>query len=419
MLYRIKISSTKEARQITALKLIHDAGGLTRAELAARLDLNMTAVIRLVTDLIEDDLLHVDADPTLDNLTLQGRGRPAEILKLYPYAGYSLGLEFGRGQLTLTLTNTLGDLVAWTELDRPPVFEATADVVNILIAELHKFTSAHNVAWTRVTALGLALHDVVDAEGNWTTQHSTTPFQVMTYLYEHANLTHGVPIVVEDVSRSFAFAEHKCGAARARPDFIYLFLGKQGIGSGIFVNDTLLKSSSGVCGELGHVNVVPDGKQCQCGSQGCLETVATYQAVETRFNDLVSAGVETTLDIPDISFLAICQASAQGDKAAYLVLDELASHLSYALAAAVNISGAPCVVVGGHLRHAGQGFLNILETALKRLVVGPLLKHIHISYAALPDYAGAWGASLMALEQSFARGSLIHINAKTHELAVQ
>jgi predicted NBD/HSP70 family sugar kinase len=127
---------------------------------------------------------------------------------------------------------------------------------------------------------------------------------------------------------------------------------------------------------------------------------------------LVKQGVKSTLDAKKADFSAICKAAAKGDKPAYLVLDELAEAMGQALAAAINISGAPLILIGGQLQQAGDSFLRNLEAALRRRVVSALLKDIQVRYAALPAYAGAWGAALMALEQAFQEGRLLGLNAK-------
>src|SRR5690606_9223545 len=129
------------------------------------------------------------------------------------------------------------------------------------------------IPWEGVRAVGLALHHIVNAQGEWLTQADLEgeAFPIAAEL--QAAL--GQRVLAEDVSRAFALAERNHGAAREEPDSIYLFVGRDGVGSGIFVDGELLRSSTGVCGEIGHLAVVPGGKRCACGNRGCLETVAT------------------------------------------------------------------------------------------------------------------------------------------------
>ena len=390
------------SRELKLVQLLHRTNGLARAELSELMELNATTTTRLVGALLAEGVLRSESSSVANT-----RGRPTELISIHPEAAYSLGLEFGRKELTIAVVNALGDVLEWQELSKPPPFKAEKESLQGLIEKLDEFVHLKNLDWSKIKAIGAAFHDVVDAEGHWQTQDNPTAIHAEHFLVASLKRT----VIVEDVSRSFAFAEYRTGAARDQTDAIYVFLGSHGVGGGIFVNNNLLKSSSGVCGELGHVVVVPEGAQCHCGSQGCLETVATHRAVVERFKERIGEGIKTTLELNNLNYSSICQGAAQGDKAAFLVLDELADYLGEALAAAINISGAPFVVIGGQLQQAGESFLHKLETVLRRRVVAPLLKSVQVRYASLPTYAGAWGAGLMALEKSLETGGFLELPA--------
>ncbi len=54
-------------------------------------------------------------------------------------------------------------------------------------------------------------------------------------------------------------------------DFCVINIGP-GIGVGIVSNGKILRGSKNAAGELGHVTVNPEGRKCNCGKNGCLET---------------------------------------------------------------------------------------------------------------------------------------------------
>ena len=390
-----------EDRQTKLLQHIATNHGVTRNDLADSMNLNITTVTKLVANLIDQNFIQTKTNPD------QTRGRPTETLHLNPNARYTIGLEFGRKHLMGIVVDACGEPVFHNELRDVPEFEAKECTIMALADRAKLVAEKAGIDWERVTTVGLALHDVVDAHGRWSLHNQTNdaPFEVRPALENYLNRT----CVIEDVSRSFAYAEQLRGAGSNKADSIYVFTGKDGVGGGIFVNNRLLKSSTGVCGELGHIVVEPGGKRCHCGAQGCLETVATPAAITERYHALARQGVATSLPVLDITFERICMAAAYGDKAAYLVLDELAEHMAKALAATVNISGATYIIVGGPLKHAGESFRNSLESALKRQVIGALLPHIRVQYALLPDYAGAWGVALQALELAFLSGEFLQV----------
>lgn len=379
---------------------IYQHGQVTRHELSKLTGLHQTSLNRAVTSLLDQGLVNATEASTQRNK----RGRPSDLLTLHPEAGFVVGLEFGREHLQIVVTNALGDVVHAYQHTRPPAFEGSNATMDALIQAIRESVDSLDFTPEALLAVGVALHDVVTAHGEWQTlERSRLGFyDVQGYLQAALH----VPVVVEDVSRAFAEAEHRFGAGRGVADMIYVFVGSHGVGGGVFVNHAMLKSSSGICGEIGHVVIDEEGKLCQCGSRGCFETVGSHQAVRAQFRNLVSQGVTTRL-APDASFTSICQAAGEGDKAAYLVLHQLAQQMGKALSQAVNLFGAPHVIIGGALKLAGDAFLQDVATILRKRVVSGLAAHIWVRFAELPQHAGAWGTAVEALERALQHGELL------------
>jgi N-acetylglucosamine repressor len=393
--------SFRKQQMSQALQAVYERQTVTRSALAQLTGLSQASIARLVNRLREQNLI-VESRAPGDS---SGPGRPTDLLAINPDCGYVIGLEFGPASLIITLVDAVGGVRAWAHEAAPP-FVPADETMRGLIAFIDATLRQHGIAWKQVRTVGLALHDVVSTRGEWIMWDApdAAPYPARQFLER----TLGCPVYVEDVSRSFAEAEHRFGAGRGKSDMIYLFIGSPGIGAGIFVNDQLQRSAMGICGEIGHVVVEEDGQLCHCGNRGCLVTVANHEAVINRFRALVGHGVVTSLkgDEP-LTFARICKASAAGDKSAYLVLSEIARCIAKALSSAVNITGATFILVGGQLRHAGPGFLTDLSGALRQRVIPALARHIQVEYAALPAHAGAWGVATQALDIAWREGSFI------------
>lgn len=81
----------------------------------------------------------------------------------------------------------------------------------------------------------------------------------------------GLDCKITNDANASALGEKLFGGAKAMNDFFSITLGT-GLGSGIFVQGKILYGSDGMAGEMGHTNLVPDGRLCNCGKKGCLET---------------------------------------------------------------------------------------------------------------------------------------------------
>ena len=87
-----------------------------------------------------------------------------------------------------------------------------------------------------------------------------------------------LPVAVDNDANLGALAEVSLGAGRGLTDVIYVMV-SSGIGSGLILGGRLHRGATGFAGELGHVFVVEKGAVCRCGNRGCLETVASTDAL--------------------------------------------------------------------------------------------------------------------------------------------
>ena len=87
-----------------------------------------------------------------------------------------------------------------------------------------------------------------------------------------------LPTWLDNDAKALALGEGWRGAARGQPGFLALVV-STGVGGGIVLDGRLLDGDDGNAGHLGHVIVVPGGRTCRCGAQGCLEAEASGTAI--------------------------------------------------------------------------------------------------------------------------------------------
>src|SRR5574344_589551 len=89
----------------------------------------------------------------------------------------------------------------------------------------------------------------------------------------------GLPVRLTNDANAAAVGEMTYGAAKGMNNFIMITLGT-GVGSGIVINGEVLYGHDGFAGELGHTFAVKrNGRQCNCGRTGCLETYTSATGV--------------------------------------------------------------------------------------------------------------------------------------------
>ncbi|CAN5806593.1 ROK family protein [soil metagenome] len=88
----------------------------------------------------------------------------------------------------------------------------------------------------------------------------------------------GLSTWVDNDAKALALGEGWIGAAAGHRDYLAMVV-STGVGGGIVLDGRLLDGTGGNAGHIGHMNVVPDGRVCPCGSHGCLEAEASGTAI--------------------------------------------------------------------------------------------------------------------------------------------
>lgn len=166
-----------------------------------------------------------------------------------------------------------------------------------------------------------------------------------------------VPVVITNDAKATAMGEMIFGGAKKMKNFIVLTLGT-GLGSGIVIDGKVLYGHTGFAGELGHTIVVPGGRDCGCGRQGCYETYASASGVVRTVLNLLSEMKEESLlrDIPpsQLTSKKIADAAAHNDPVALEAMDYTAEMLAFGIANAVGFSSPEAVFLFGGLAKAGE-----------------------------------------------------------------
>ena len=151
----------------------------------------------------------------------------------------------------------------------------------------------------------------------------------------------GIPVMLENDANAAALGEKWLGAAKDYGSMCMLTLGT-GVGGGIVLDGKIWHGMNGMAGELGHINVEPDGHPCNCGSRGCVEQYASATAVVRMAREAVAKNLSKALaraaEGEDFNSLHVYKLAEQGDAAAQNIFRRMGRALGVVLADMVNAS---------------------------------------------------------------------------------
>lgn len=193
------------------------------------------------------------------------------------------------------------------------------------------------------------------------------------------------PTTLINDARAFGLAESRLGAARESANVIALVLGT-GVGGALVLGGQLYNGRGGLAGEVGHMVLQSDGPRCNCGNNGCLESLTRADVLAAR------AGTDTVAD-------AVAQAR-RGDERALAAIEEAARWIGIGLANVATLLTPDAIVIGGGIAQAGDVLFRPLREELLRR--SPLLPpdSFRLLSAELGTIAGAVGAATIAHDEA-------------------
>ncbi len=210
----------------------------------------------------------------------------------------------------------------------------------------------------------------------------------------------GVPAVLTNDANAAAIGEAYFGGARGMQNFISVTIGT-GLGCGIFVDGELIYGHSGFAGELGHTIVVPNGRLCTCGRNGCLEAyVSARGLIQNTREALQEQGYGSPLAQLDNGSLrpdAIFDAAIEGDLAALRAFETTGHYLGLSLANAAAILSPEAIFLFGGLMKAGDLLLRPTREYLDREILPILKGTVEVRTSSLTEKnAAVLGAGALA-----------------------
>ncbi|ROO61111.1 putative NBD/HSP70 family sugar kinase [Micromonospora sp. Llam0] len=361
----------------------------SRADIAGATGLNKATVSSLVADLIDRRLIRETG------LTEHRIGRPATMLVVDGDAYAAIGIEISADHLTaVALDLAGGELLSWrrafTGLAATPG-RAASTVAALAGRAVTRVTRQGR----EVLGLTVGVPGLVDQQG----RVSLSPELGWRDVDLHADLLRALrgpayEVVVDNDAQLAALAEHRHGPYAGTANLAHL-TGGAGIGAGLVVDGRLLHGARGFTGEVGHIQLDPQGPPCRCGANGCLEALAAVPALIRRVLPDAEVDGPVTDFAPEID--RVRAAARAGDPAALDALAEVGRHLGTGVSILANLINPEVVLLGGYYVPLAQWLLPAARQQLADRTVAPAAGGTELAASDLAGGAAAIGGAARAI----------------------
>lgn len=360
--------------------LIQEHELISRAELAKLAKMSPTTVSRIVSSLIDMELVKETNEYT------SGVGRRATKLMLNPEAAISIGVALDENKLDFMFINLLGKPIASKSIDEK--YEKHPDTVVAMITNMiEKLLEEENINRNRITGVCIAMPGIIhhvdgivykSAQLGW----DNVPFRDM--LQEHIHY----PIHIDNELNLRAYAEKFANKNKPVESIIVIGFGS-GVGSALIQGDTIYRGVINAAGEIGHTVVTPNGTLCTCGNFGCLQTyIAESFLLEEASKH---ASVE---DLEDIVKYA-----EAGENWANNILERAITYAAITINNSVCVSNPHKVILTGSLMEQSSYISNEIISEAKKKLWSPLNDFLSIKVSSLGEQGVVLGAAMFSQKE--------------------
>jgi predicted NBD/HSP70 family sugar kinase len=349
---------------------------VSRPDLVRLTGLSRTTVAGIVDDLQAQGLV---VEQETNGATGRAVGRPAMLLRLNARAGAAVGIAVGPQTARVAIADLSGSVLAEHQVDVESPLDGLDRAASLVEAALRESGVPRDRIIGAAVALPGPIHSRTGAPRTPSllrlTPQQQNPQDTLQRLLE-------MPVTVDNDANLEAVAEHAYGAGRGVDNLVYVTIG-EGIGAGVILSGSLQHGASGLAGEIGHIQVEPNGALCRCGSRGCLGTVAATGPLLDALR--VTHGPD--LDIDDL--LALLAANDPGVRR---IINDAGDAIGRVLADVASIINPSRIVIGGRLARCGNALTTSIRSVIERRVQPSAAEDVTVLQGELGDRAAILGA---------------------------
>lgn len=392
---KINNQTMRENNVRMLLNTIRKSGPVSRAELAKGLGLTSPAVTNIVSGLLRDGLL---VETGLSDAAL---GRKPILLGINPSVRSVLGMVFTTESATVVLSDFSANILCREERAISPMAGKNAILATLI-------DCAKTCMWRtstrreQILGIGIAAPGPMDTRAGVLVNPPNFPDWHNVPICAIMEDALGIPAVLDKETNAAAMAEYYYSVQEEFKTMFYILLLKNSIGGSVMLGGGVVHGFEDGAGDIGHMLVDINGPRCSCGQFGCLECIASGNALlseaRARLKSMSNASQPVPCRAESLTLEDVFRLSAAGDPLFREVVDRAARMIAVAVGNVVSLISPSLVVVGGTLTDLCPALVPSIRSYVHSRSYPECVKRIRIEPSALGDSGSALGAVVLALD---------------------
>ncbi len=311
---------------------------------------------------------------------------------------YYVGIDLGGTNIAAGLVDENNNIVK--KMSVPTLPERGNDAVTADIAKLiSDLASSYGISLDEVAYAGLATPGAINCDTGKIDRACNLLMEDYPIVDKLSSLT-PVKIYLENDANAAALGEAVAGAAKGAKYSVMVTLGT-GVGGGIVMDGKIYSGFNYAGGELGHMVIEHNGRQCNCGRKGCWEAYSSATALAAMTREEIEKYPESGLakiaeEKGKVNGRTAFIAKNQGDEAGARVVEKYLDYLACGITNVINLFQPDIVCIGGGISNEGKGLIEPLLGRINNEVFTKTIapeRQTVIRLATLANDAGIVGAA--------------------------
>lgn len=382
---------TKTHNKRLILKVIYAQGSISRASIARITRLTRPTVSSTVAELIEEGLVaEIGQGPS------EG-GKPPILLSVVDDSRQLIGIDLlvAGSEILGAVMDLRGRVkhrlrLPWSKRNGGIPLDPAYELIDGLV----------NLASSPLLGIGIGTPGLMDPQRGMIREAVNLNWHDLP-LRDLLQSRYQLPVYVANSSQTAALGAYTFGYKQRVPNLIVVKVG-WGIGLGIVLNGQIYRGDGAGAGEIGHVVVEKNGKPCLCGLRGCLETVASSQAIIERARLIARDDPRSRLhqfagNPEAVGLDAVLRAFEAGDEAVRQVINNVGCYLGIVMANLIGVLNIQRILITGNVARFGEPLLEAIRQEMKSRVLPKLSNETRLEVSSLGDDMIIQGAAALLL----------------------
>jgi N-acetylglucosamine repressor len=341
------------AQRYQLVKHLFNLGPCSVATLCHTLNMSTPSVLKLITNLIDEDWIEKKGY----GVSMGGRKPDLYGLKDKKILIVCIDIELFHTKIAI-VDNNYNYIVEAQTIPLPISKSTRPDFFSILNTHVQEILKAYSIANEQLIGCSVGMPGLIDSEKGKSYSYFlsdaedsslTTAFEKMLKL----------PVIIQNDVNGSSMAEFTHGMAKGKQNALILLM-DWGVGLGIIMDGKLRKGACGFSGELGHIPFVENGALCYCGKHGCLETIASGNALSEMAKEGILSGKNSMLnklskeELQRIEPAVIIEAANKGDQYAIQLLSNIGTYMGKGIAVLIQLFNPELIILSGKIATAKQ-----------------------------------------------------------------